>query len=95
MRPETTSDWFLKLMDHPNFLPFAGMLVGVLAIVTVAAVIITLSRLFLTHRQRIAMIREGMHPDAGLLSDETTVEDRSAPTSAAVAADKPIYKATG
>ena len=94
MRAETTSDWFLKLMDHPNFLAFAGMLVGALAIVTVATVIITLSRFCLAHRQRMAMIREGMHPDAGLLSDETAVEDRTAPTSA-VAADKPIYKATG
>jgi hypothetical protein len=94
MRPETTSDWFLKLMDHDNFIPFAGMVVGVIAIVAAATVIITISRLWLTHRQRMAMIREGMHPDGGVHSDEMAVVDQSVPTATADA-EKPIYKATG
>jgi len=94
MRPETTSDWFLKLMDHHNFIPFAGMVVGVIAIIAAATVIITTLRLWLTHRQRMAMIREGMHPDSGLHSDEIAVEDQTAPA-VAVDTETPIYKATG
>jgi hypothetical protein len=88
MRVETTSDWFLKLMDHHNFIPFAGMLVGALAIVTIATVIIVVSRLGLTHRQRMAMIRAGMHPDDYVHADEISVEDQSAPP-AAVESDQP------
>ncbi len=90
MEADTASGWFLKLMDHHNFIPFAGMLVGVIAIITIATVIITTSRLGLVHRQRMAMIRQGMHPDA------IVVEEPAAPPELAQAdAEKPIYKATG
>jgi hypothetical protein len=90
MQADTWSGWFLKLMDHHNFVPFSGMVVGVIAIITIATVIITVSRLWLTHRQRMAMIRQGMHPDAVVIDEPLAqFELTQAP------AEKPIYKAIG
>lgn len=57
------TDWFMQLMDHRHFLPAAGMLLGAIAIISVATIIITVSKLAFSHRQRMAMIARGMHPD--------------------------------
>lgn len=63
MQQVSTTDWLLQLLDHRHFLPAAGMLLGAIAIVTIATVIITVVKLSLAHRQRMAMIARGMHPD--------------------------------
>ena len=72
MSEVSTSDWFLQLLDHRHFLPAAGMLVGVVAIVAAATVVIVLSKVWASHRQRMTMIARGMHPDAILdeIADE-------------------------
>lgn len=64
------SDYFLQLLDHPNCIPVAGMIVGAVAIVAGATVTIVLARLALAHRQRMAMIARGMHPDADIYEDQ-------------------------
>jgi len=53
-------DPWLRLMDHENFIPVAGMIV---AIIAAAVVVIVCAKLWLAHRQRMAMIAQGMHPD--------------------------------
>jgi hypothetical protein len=57
------TDWFMQLLDHRHFLPAAGMLLGAIAIIAVATVVVTVVRFSLSHRQRMAMIARGMHPD--------------------------------
>jgi hypothetical protein len=64
MNQLSTSDWLLQLLDHKNFLAAAGMLLGAIAILTVATIVIVVAKLALSHRQRMAMIARGMHPDA-------------------------------
>ncbi len=68
------NDYFLQLLDHPNFIPVAGMIVGAVAIVAAATVTIVLARLALAHRQRMAMIARGMHPDAVITEYDDEVE---------------------
>ena len=74
MQQVSSSDWLLQLMDHRNFLPAAGITLGAVAIIAFATVIIVVTKLSLSHRQRIAMIARGMHPDAMLMEmvDEPT-----------------------
>lgn len=63
MNQTAPQDWWLRMMDHQNFVPVAGMCVGVIAIVCATIVAIALPRILLAHRQRMAMIDRGMHPD--------------------------------
>lgn len=56
--------WLLRLLDHPNFLPFGGLVLGAIAIVATATITIVVTKLALAHRQRMAMIARGLHPDA-------------------------------
>lgn len=63
MQQTTPDDWLLKLLDHHNAVPVAGMIVGVIAIVCGTIVAIMLPKILLAHRQRMAMIDRGMHPD--------------------------------
>ncbi|HEY1601391.1 MAG TPA: hypothetical protein VGG64_17450 [Pirellulales bacterium] len=77
MRQISFSDSLLQLLDHHNFLPAAGMLVGVVAIVAMTTAIIVVTKLVLSHRQRIAMIARGIHPDA--LYTEMIEEPTSSP----------------
>jgi hypothetical protein len=83
MRQISFSDSLLQLLDHHNFIPAAGMLVGIVAIVALATVIIVVTKLVLSHRQRIAMIARGMHPDA--LYTELVDEPTSLPGDRATA----------
>lgn len=63
MNQTQPEDWWLRLLDHHNAVPVAGMIVGVIAIVCATIVAIALPKLLLAHRQRMAMIDRGMHPD--------------------------------
>jgi hypothetical protein len=64
MQQVTGYDRLLQLLDHPHFIPVAGMIVGVVAILAAALVAILVPKLWFSHRQRMAMIARGMHPDA-------------------------------
>jgi len=81
------TEWLLQLLDHRNFLPAAGMVVGIIAIIAGATVIIVVSKLCLSHRQRMAMIARGMHPDA--VFTELVDEPQDAPSVAAVPMQPP------
>ena len=63
MQQTSSIDWLMQLMDHRHFIPAAGMLVGVVAIISGAVVTVALAKLWLAHRQRMEMIARGMHPD--------------------------------
>jgi hypothetical protein len=63
MNQTVPEDWLLRLLDHQNAVPVAGMIVGVVAIICATIVAISLPRIWLAHRQRMAMIDRGMHPD--------------------------------
>ncbi len=76
MNETTAEDWVLRLLDHPNSIPIAGMIVGVIAIACATLVVVTVPRLWLAHRQRMSMIERGMHPD-GFIEE---VDDAAAPT---------------
>lgn len=64
MRQTTSIDGLLQLLEHPNFVPAMGMVVAIVAIVSAAVMLIVVTKLWLSHRQRMALIAQGMHPDA-------------------------------
>jgi hypothetical protein len=64
MQQTSPYDGLMRLLEHNNFVPAAGMLVGVVAIVAIAVSVTVIAKLLLSHRQRMAMIARGMHPDA-------------------------------
>jgi|GEM_PF-3584799 len=79
MNQTTTEDWLLKLLDHHNSIPIAGMIVGVVAIVCATLILVTLPRLWLSHRQRMAMIDRGMHPDGFIEEIEESGTEPASP----------------
>jgi hypothetical protein len=74
MQQESSVDWLLKLMDHPHAIEFAGMGLGALGIVAAAIVAIVVNRIWSSHIQRMAMIRQGMHPDGGYVEETASSE---------------------
>ncbi len=75
MQQATAYDRLLQLLDHPNCIPVAGMIVGVIAIVAAATVLIFVTKFTLAHRQRMAMIARGMHPDADFADEDPLPDD--------------------
>jgi hypothetical protein len=79
MNQTAPDDWLLRLLDHHNAIPVAGMIVGVIAIVCATIVVISIPKILLAHRQRMAMIDRGMHPDGFIEEIDETGPAAGAP----------------
>jgi hypothetical protein len=62
-----TNDIVSRVVDHPDFL---YVLLSAIAIIAGAIVIICIIKFGITHRERMAMIKQGIHPDYPPIDDE-------------------------
>ena len=61
------NDIINRMFENPDIF---YVLLSVVAIVAGAVVIIVIAKLVITHRERMAMIRRGIHPDFPPADDE-------------------------
>ena len=62
-----TNDIISRMVGHPDFL---YVLLSALAIIAGAIVIIFVIKLGITHRERMSMIKQGIHPDYPPIDDD-------------------------
>ena len=62
-----TNDYISRLVGDPDFL---YVLLSALAIIVGAVVIICIVKFGIAHRERMAMIKQGIHPDYPPIDDE-------------------------
>jgi hypothetical protein len=57
-----------RMFENPDIF---YVLLSVVAIVISAIVVIVIAKFLIIHRERMAMIRQGIHPDYPLVDDQT------------------------
>jgi hypothetical protein len=63
----STNEIISRMVENPDFL---YVLLGALAIIAGTTVLICIIKFSITHRERMAMIKQGIHPDFPPIIDD-------------------------